>query len=502
MKTYFSTLILFASIISIAFAQNYGANFNPRQPEDLHIKLPNADLVICDAPIVSIHDRINNRTYPTVFSAWGGVDWSPVVNLDQKPDEYQSIQDDLYQITLHDLLFSIRIFWDAFKYTETGITLVGNNETYWFNGKTLYNAKRKQNPNMLFLDTIKMREASLIDYGKDWEHWIRLEDGTIAEGWGNSKFMDFTHPDVQRLIIDQTVAVANCGYYEGVIFGWWNEDGVILADGKNAKWGNTEASGFRGYQAEQDARDNILKEIREQVRDDFLIIGNTNRRTIPRTAWAINGAFMETLRDNKQGYTHKGITQIETSLRWHVQNLREPRITLLEGWGIPTEAPDSPANLKWMRLFTTMSLTHSDGYVLYTTGNNHEHYWYEFWDAELGTPVSAVSQLHQEIDGLFIREFTNGWAVYNRSGAEQKAHLPTLAKGVYTKTITAIHTLPDLDGEIYLKVKQGDVNGDNIVNILDLVIVANAFGKEIPDLNGDSRVNILDLVVVANHFGD
>ncbi|MCY3742131.1 MAG: hypothetical protein OXH00_14035 [Candidatus Poribacteria bacterium] len=41
--------------------------------------------------------------------------------------------------------------------------------------------------------------------------------------------------------------------------------------------------------------------------------------------------------------------------------------------------------------------------------------------------------------------------------------------------------------------------GHNL-NILDLVLVANALGKEAPDLNGDGVVNILDLVVVANAF--
>ena len=36
--------------------------------------------------------------------------------------------------------------------------------------------------------------------------------------------------------------------------------------------------------------------------------------------------------------------------------------------------------------------------------------------------------------------------------------------------------------------------------VLDLVQVANGFGKSAPDPNGDGAVNILDLVFVASHF--
>ena len=53
-----------------------------------------------------------------------------------------------------------------------------------------------------------------------------------------------------------------------------------------------------------------------------------------------------------------------------------------------------------------------------------------------------------------------------------------------------------------------DVNNDGVVNILDLVIVANAFGQpadrhseQNPDVNRDGKVNVLDLVQVANGLG-
>ena len=51
----------------------------------------------------------------------------------------------------------------------------------------------------------------------------------------------------------------------------------------------------------------------------------------------------------------------------------------------------------------------------------------------------------------------------------------------------------------------GDVNEDGVVNVLDLVMVAQHFGTGKPsnprvDVNGDGVVNILDLVVVAQNI--
>ena len=86
---------------------------------------------------------------------------------------------------------------------------------------------------------------------------------------------------------------------------------------------------------------------------------------------------------------------------------------------------------------------------------------------------------------------------------EQEIRLSEQATGVESSLNNTLHIVPDLDGEIYLKrtTDRHDVNGDGVVNILDLVVVANAFGKDAPDVNGDGVVNILDLVAVANAFG-
>ena len=48
-----------------------------------------------------------------------------------------------------------------------------------------------------------------------------------------------------------------------------------------------------------------------------------------------------------------------------------------------------------------------------------------------------------------------------------------------------------------------DVNGDGVVNILDLVVVAQELGTGNPeaDVNGDGVVNVFDLVFVAAAIG-
>ena len=49
-----------------------------------------------------------------------------------------------------------------------------------------------------------------------------------------------------------------------------------------------------------------------------------------------------------------------------------------------------------------------------------------------------------------------------------------------------------------------DVNGDGSVNIFDLILIAQNFGKANPqaDVDGDGTVNIFDLIAVAQHLGE
>ncbi len=316
------------------------------------------------------------------------------------------------------------------------------------------------------------------------------------------ELIDFTHPYIQDRVVQQALEVSKCGLFDGIFFDWWNEHRPVLAD-RFGDWSHK----FRGNEAEQRARDNILRRIRAGTRSDFLIMGNTNFSIIPRTGPHINGGFMETTIPGSEpsDFIEEVLSKARQSLLWMEHHVRTPQINSLEGYSIPSQPLDSPRNLQWMRAFTALSLTHSDGYVVFTDRITHHHYWYDFWDADLGRPVGAKGQLYQETEGLYIREYTNGWAVYNHSGAPQVITLPEQAQGVASRVADTRHTLPNLDGEMYLRVtpvNPADLNGDGIVNILDLILVAQGLGTNETevDVNADGVVNVFDLVFVANQF--
>ena len=464
---------------------------------------------ICDiSPIAPpVRERMENRNFPSIF-AWGGS--HSTLGLDHlAPDQ---------RAALHDLDFGV---WFSFNWDQTptepfdGLaTSLAGNLSY---SRETHRRRLALNPNMLILFTVGFHSHYSDEaYPPGSDYFLRDKNGEIIRRDTGSPNINFLNPEVQDLLVKRIIAVERCGLYDGVMIDQFADHGA---------WG----SYIYGVSEEDiiQAFLNIFRGARSQVREDFLILVNANRTKATRYTEYVNGTFMETGSDNEYltgipgGYTHDGLMEIESTLSWHEENLRSPQINCLEGWGIPAEPPDSPENRRWMRVITTLSLTHSDGYVMYNTGwgavavcpecpypwgPGHQHIWYPFWDVDLGQPVGPKTRQYQNIDGLFIREFTNGWAVYNRSEKAQTITLPASATPVSDRGNNAasqIHLLPDLDGEIYLKAKNpADVNGDWEVNVLDLVQVANGLGKATPDPNGDGEVNILDLVFVAQQFSE
>ena len=436
----------------------------------------------CEIPPDPLEPRLENRTFPSIFAAF-------ITNIDNRPD-LDRIEDywerRITEGAQHDMFFSSL---DTFNQRFTKIGEDWTVQGFLPNALDRRNRYFARNPNMVFIAEVRIRDYGDIDaFPDDHPYWLRKPNGEIA-GDSHSRLINYAHPVVQDIIVEQALAVSRCGLYDGIFFDWWDDHQSSVGD-------------YIPNEIAQRARDNIIRRIREATRPQFLIMGNTNDRIIPRTGPHMNGGFMESIVPP----TQESFARVRDSLQWLEENLREPRINALQGGSNTNEPPDSPTNLRWMRATTAMSLTHSDGYVLFGIGSADAHYWYDFWDADLGRPVGAKAQLYDEdTPGLYIREFTNGWAVYNHSGEAQVITLPEEAQGVASKLMGAEHTLPNLDGEMYLRVKPknpADVNGDGAVNILDLVIVAQGLGTNNPeaDVNGDGVVNVFDLVFVANEF--
>ena len=486
----FSPLANLVNLKELWIQDNFGTDINPLRGLNLIEFRYDA---ICDiAPYTrSITERVKSRRYPSIFSPGG---------LDGPEHRVNDDTATLYDLYAYKPWIGLRWLLNESESTSRLSTRMGGNVEQ---AQEIHLRRQQLNPNLLTLAYLSWFATGSIDsFPPDSEFWLRDENGEIVRlnirGRWFEYQTDFFHPGFQDLLVERIVALATCGLYDG-----------ILLDGFRSN-----ATGFGGRHLRTQSNveiiavmTSILSRARARVRDDFLILVNANRSKLTAYKEYINGTFMETTYDYATEYTHGGLAEIESTLLWSEENLREPQINCLEGEGIGSEPPDSPANKQRMRLFTTMSLTHSDGYMVYTTGageyggSDHAHIWYEFWDADLGQPIGTKGQRSKDIPGLFIREFTNGWAVYNRSGKTQTISLPEAATGVSSKKSSITHTLPDLDGEIYLKAPNlADVNGDGTINILDLVQVANNFGKSTPDPNGDGVVNIFDLVFVAQQF--
>lgn len=483
---------------------------------------------------LSVHEKINDRSFPSICS---------MVEINYNLPRHVSANENT---AYHDIMWAYP-YSLKFSRVDGRIQLVGSPENVAIHdpgGDPIKNSKRSHeeirsyNPNLVFMFPLPTRAvgARSIVYGDLFNEipWLRDTVGNFISGNDRmpSNRIDFSHPHYIDMLVEMAVAVDNHEFYDGIIFDSFGLGANILPHLTLAE--------------EEGARVEILRRIREAVSDNFLILASGYNSNGKILAPYINGIYMESYRAKDYDYKLRGLKKIEGSLLWAENNLQKPLINCLEAEGLAQESPKSPGNQQWMRLFTTLSLTHSDGYVVYTMGiqpgethqhdaefkmphpwtpnhltddihghgqdplgvnhgHFHHHYWYDFYDAELGRPVGEKAQLYENNEGLFIREFTNGWAVYNRSGQAQEIELPQEVSGWSSGVAhQRSHVLPDLDGEIYLKATTGevaDVNGDGVVNILDLVIVAAGFGKEGPDLNNDGITNILDLIFVAQEIG-
>ena len=471
----------------LAMQNNYVASYSPL--DKLSLDLLTYDQ-ICDMPPEPLEPRLKNRSFPSSFAAF-----TPEIEASYT-EEHRPAKD-------IDLTFSGHTFADDFQVVDgewnlifsgvegdPSISVMGDIPLPPTHPGWREKHFSVQNPNQIFLLEVRIHDAGGTSpndaFPDDHPYWLRLPSGELAIDNGR-RLINFAHSDVQDIIVGQALAIAKCGFYDGVFFDWWKDSDSTVGDLISLK------DAVR-------ARKNIIDRIRAETRDNFLIVGNLNDQIVPITGPFINGGFME-----GNVVSEPWIRTVRDSVQWLETNLREPRMVMVQGRSDLSEPPDSPYNQQLMRATTTMSLTHSDGYVHFTIDRSHRRLLYDFLNADLGQPVGPKFQFYENIEGLYIREFDNGWAVYNQSGEAQVVTLPDEVQSVASGLVSAELAVPHIDGDIFLKVRPAnpaDVNGDGTVNILDLTLVAQAMGtdKRQGDVNGDGVINVFDLVFVANQF--
>jgi len=358
-----------------------------------------------------ITERFADRDFPSVFQAW-----SPADNLRG--------EDELAVTARHDLVWHgtrwYGLEWDK---SPSGLGEVLQPESIKA-GLAKRKALLELNPNIILIAEIRYRDASkrFLPEGHEW--WRRDKDGKLTDGWDEGGFiqLDFDNPAFREHVARRAGAVVESGVVDGVLLDWWRDD---------------------------DSRMELIKLVRQTIGDDHLIVANANDRTTPKTAPYINGYFMECYRSK----TPADWERIAATLKWAEENLRLPRANCLETW-----YHNSRDDLNLMRATTTLSLTCSDGYCLFSDPNplptpDHKHNWYLFWDTKLGKPTTAGVTLP---DGTVRREFENGTVVYNPMGNNTiTVTFDETRTSVGSGKTTKSHALKSCDGDIYLNTNGG-----------------------------------------------
>lgn len=387
---------------------------------------------------LSVSERINSRTYPSVFQAWYGIDM---------PEYPQTTNEQRLQTAAkHDLLWeeplsqlgenvdlTLGLVWDhdnhglATSFTEESLS------------HALENRKRmlEINPNMVFLFEVRWRDAPMSFLPENSEWWLRNENKEVVKGWlgGWEPFymLNYENKEFQDNVARQCKIALESGVYDGVMFDWS---------------GHLE----------------IIKKTRAAIGDSALIIVNIHDDIHHGEEYQpyINGSFMELnpidtlsmpveelVLNSREDVNGRTWDKIRDALVWFEENLQQPTINCCEVWGHRDD-------LSRMRAVTTLTLTHSDGYALYADPNplktpDHYHNWYPFWDADLGKPLGRRTDRE---DGATLREFENGTVVYNHYGNEPVTITFSQERlRVSDNTSGHVFTINGRDGDIFMNIR-------------------------------------------------
>jgi hypothetical protein len=379
--------------------------------------------------------RLATRSYPSIFEAW-----NPAQNLEKAPGDVVPLSDvetPVATLARHDLAILV---WGAMGLKVSHYNALATDYT----PESLEAAKKKRaellalNPHFVVVAQLIYRSAndkSGIPLDSPW--WKRDESGQRIplpgpQQFGQQYWLDFAKPEFQEVVARQCKALIDSGAFDGCMMDWWSDHVAVEP---------IDPTGVHRLE--------LIKKIRAAIGDKGLLIGNTNGRMPAWTAPYLNGMFME-------GYGSNYFSdwrQAADDLIWARSHLRKPGFTMLEGWYRGSGRED----LARMRAVTTLALTQSDGFALFSDPNspttpNHAHDWYPFWDKSLGRPTGPVGQ--KGPSGSFQREFQKGTAVFNppSNGAVQIRFKETRTSAASGQSGREFE-VPAGDGDLFLRPK-------------------------------------------------
>jgi hypothetical protein len=366
-------------------------------------------LLLAAANEPGIEQRIAGREFPSVFQAW-----NPADNLKK--------EDKLVTLARHDLVFhGPEFFGLKWNRPQTGLS-TGFTPDSIAQGLKHRKEMLERNPRTILLAEIRYRDAAKNFLPENHKFWKRTSDGKLAAGWEEGGYLqlDLANVEFQKQVALRARAAVTSGVVDGVMLDWWQDDDDRLA---------------------------LIRRIRAAIGDKALILVNANDRKTPGSAGFINGYFMECYRSK----TPADWQRIEETLVWAEANLRAPHINCLETW-----YQNSRTDLNLMRATTTLALTMSDGYALFSDPNtlptpDHLHDWYPFWNKSLGKPTGKGMKQN---DGTSKREFERGVVVYNPMGnGSRTVNFKETRLSLATGTKSKIHTVQPADGDIFIVVR-------------------------------------------------
>ena len=370
--------------------------------------------------------RIAGRDFPSVFQAWQPLDNLRDANGGTTPAS--SREPALITAARHDL------YWSGWQ--QLGLKLADGQTSPLlsptFSAESIQVARKNRaamlaaNPHMLILAEVHYKTAPPAYLPPDSPLWNRNTNvgNRNLKRWGNQR-MDVANPELQNRVAALCAALVRTGVYDGCLLDLWRDDDATARDSVS-----------------------LIRRLRSAVGENAILIGNVNGRQPTLTASYLNGMYMEGF----GAHYFPDWRMAAANLSWGESHLHAPAITALEGWWQTSGRGD----LALMRQVTTLSLTFSNGYVLFADPNgppDHKHDWYPFWDKSLGKPTGPLANLDRpDLHGAYTRQYEKGDVVFNPPS--NHAVIVTFQTPMRSSTsgqTGRAFTVAEGDGDLFLK---------------------------------------------------